>query len=333
MYKLKLKKPRSELGVSIIEILVALAVSLTLVAGISTLIVNIMVGSRVNNSFNVQQDNGRVAIDILQEGIINAGHWAGVDPRLITAASGFSISASGDCNLAWLTDVLQPIQGYDGDSTIGGTNFPSGCIDSSDYVPDTDILVVRYADPKELIPSAEITDSDYNGEFILRTVLTNQTIGSAAQLFFAQDGIPTAIDTGDNPGSYNFIYRSDVYFIMKCCGDDRPALARQRYDGSSFETEILVEYVEQFQLSFASDTNGDFTIDRIDVADDVPNWDDVIGVNVDVVVRNDQRSNDYTDTNDYELVGEYTYTVPESVDEYRRRIYSKTINIRNKNRR
>lgn len=328
----RINRLKSHRGISLVEILVALVIGLILVSGVITLVVNIQQSNRIQESLNVRQDNGRVAIDLLNEAIINAGHWAGVDSNLISPAAGFTINAAGNCDLNWLTDTSVPIQGHDGDSTIGGTDFPSNCIAATEYVANTDILVVRYADPSKSIQSSQVAATANANEIVIRTILSDESIGSAAQIFAASAGIPTAINTGDKPGAYNFVYRADIYFITTCCGDDRPALARRRYNGTAFETEVLVEFVEQFQLAFASDTDGDFAADRYDSPTNVPNWNDVIGVSIDVVIRNDQKGLEFTDDTDYDLVGGYTYEVATSDENYRRKVYSKAVNIRNINR-
>lgn len=323
---------RGNLGLSLVEILVALLIGFTLVTGVITLVVNAQQSNRVLSSINIQHDNGRVALSILADAAIHSGHWAGVKPTSITPATSLSINASGSCDVSWFTNVSRSLQGYDGASTMSNTSFPSSCISDADYVPNTDILVVRYADPNYAIESSKVTNASYQNDILIRTILDDAASGSSALIFPANNGIPAGITTGNDPGKYNFIYRSDVYFITTCCDDNRPALARLRYDGSAFQIEILVEHVEQLQLAYGSDTDDDLTVDRFDPAGSVPNWSNVISISIDLVVRNDKRSPEFTDDAAYNLAGSYTFSVANAVKKYRRKVYSKIVSVRNSNR-
>jgi len=328
---------RTSAGFTLLEILIAMTISFTLLAGMIQVVVSSNQGYKEVQSFNVQSDFGRIALEILSDATLHAGHWAGLRSGNITNSSALSLTASGNCDSAWITDTGRPIQGFDGASAIAGTSLPSGCIGETDYVPNSDILVVRYADPASIVKTADLSSGDNANTIFVRTVIANENIGSQGEIFKGADGISTELNTGDNMGSYNFAYRSDIYFLRPCsvtvpsC-DNVPTLVRMRYGESGYVEEPFVENVEQMQLVFGSDTDGDLSIDRYDSPDNVPNWDEVVNVRFDLVLRNNERGGSYTDGNTYDLAGSYSYT-PISADRvYRRRVYSKSIQIRNLNR-
>ena len=326
---------RASGGFTIIEILVALAISMVLIAGFIKVIVDVNQGTRLVESLNVSQDGARIAQDILGKGIINAGHWGGINGDDINPAGSLTLVASGGCNAAWITNTAEPIRGYDGGANLAATSFPTGCI--TNYQAATDILVLRYADPEVMVPSASVTATANANTLFVRTILADSSLGNVGEIFKGGSGITTLLATGDPLGSYNYAYRSDIYYIRACsvtspsC-DNVPTLVRMRYDGTGYQSEILVEQVEQMQLAFGSDTDGDMTADRYDAAANVPNWTRVNSVRLDLVVRNTTGTAEFSDTATYTLAGGFSYDVATADEKYRRQVFPSTIQIRNINR-
>lgn len=324
-------------GFTIVEILVSLAISTMLMAGLVKVVVDVNRGTQLVESISVQQDNSRIAFQILHDAVVNSGHWGGLKGSDITAASSLSLTASGNCNESWITNTNEPIRGYDGAASIGATNFPTDCISAADYQAETDIFVVRYADPEVKVQSANVGSGSNANTIFVRTILGDSNLGNVGEVFKGSDGITSLLSTGDPLATYNYAYRSDIYFIRPCNADlpscdNVSTLVRMRYSGSAYTTEALVENVEQMQLAFGSDTDGDFTVDRYDAPSAVTNWDNVINIRFDLVVRNTETSAEYSDSSTYSLAGGFSYDVASANEKYRRSVYSKSVQIRNLNR-
>ena len=319
---------------SIIELLIAMTAGLILLGGVLQVFVSNQQGSRLINSLGSQQDNSRVALRIMTKAIRSSGHWGGVDD---ISVPGLSLTASGNCNESWITNFDEPVRGYDGAATIGATSFPTNCIASSDYVANTDILVVRYADPDDTVASASVGTGSNANKIFLRSVIGSSSVGTRGELFKGSTGF--TLGSGDPMGTYNYAYRSDIYFLRPCsekigssCSDGIPTLVRMRLESGALTVQPIVENIEQLQFEFGSDTNADGTADRYDAAGSVTNWSNVISVRFNIVARNDTQDSTYTDSSTYSLSGGYNYDVPTSDESYRRRVYTRVIQIRNLNR-
>jgi prepilin-type N-terminal cleavage/methylation domain-containing protein len=140
-------------GLSLIELMVAITISLLVVLALSNLYLNI---SRTNNEMaktNSQVENGRFAIQLLQSDVSHAGFWGAYVPQfddlsIGTATPKDAPTAVPDPCLAFLSwDAAYksnligiPLQAYDAiPSTCGTTLLPN-------KVADTDVLVVRHAE-------------------------------------------------------------------------------------------------------------------------------------------------------------------------------------------
>lgn len=134
--RLMLRNTLAMRGFSLIELMIAITISLLVLAGLTTIYVS---NSQTRNEIeraNRMTENGRYAMEQLLHDLRNAGYYAELDPTVL--ASPADVPDPCDTALADLRNALPvPVQGYDNSS--GGL----GCI--SDVRADTDVLVVRRA--------------------------------------------------------------------------------------------------------------------------------------------------------------------------------------------
>lgn len=145
------RRSRHARGLSLIELMIAIALGLLVVGAVLALFVKT---SRTNNEMskmNRQIENGRFAIQVLQEDIVHAGFWGAYVPHFddLTAYSAPLDAPTGmpaPCqaydaatwNFAYASNLIAiPLQGYNG--------APPGCAAVTSQYPDTDALIVRYA--------------------------------------------------------------------------------------------------------------------------------------------------------------------------------------------
>ena len=147
------KLQRKAGGLSLVELMVAVAISLVILAALVALFVNT---SRSNREFaraNSMIENGRLAVQVLESDVIHAGYWGtyvpdfdnqtaadrsgrcadghtGPVPRLRSGQLGRQLRQQSD---------RDPVQTYD-DATVC-----AGII--TDLLPDTDVLIVRHLEP------------------------------------------------------------------------------------------------------------------------------------------------------------------------------------------
>jgi type IV pilus assembly protein PilW len=197
---------------------------------------------------------------------------------------------------------------------------------------------VRYADPAFVTNSA--LGSSPSTDAFVRT-----TIGTTGS--FANGGDSTIKTTADKDGTYNYPFDIDVYFLRPCSnkagttcastddgGDPIPTLARLSLVNGQLVQQTLIEDVEQLQLEYGLDTNSDATADIYTTAATVNSsysWDDVVSVRVSIVVRSQTKDTNLpSGTTSFSMAGSYTYSVTN--DDYRRRLFTHVVQVRNRTR-
>lgn len=340
--------PAQQQGVTLVEMMVALVVGLILMAGMVQLFVSNKQAYRIQEASNVVNENSRYVMDQLQYDIRMADHWGGVESDTLTTLTGMG-SISADCTGNAAAVMPSGVFGLDG---AGGT--PIACIPTTDYFANTDVLVLRYAAPDRVASGAVQNSAVY-----LRTA-----IGRRGMLFEGADktSLPSDLlpanwtETNvllEDPSMATYEVRTIVYFIRRCASqargtanecdaadDTTPTLTRFRLEGMSMVAEDVIAGVEQMQLSYGVDTNGDRSADVYRNATEVTaanQWTRVVNVKMSLLMRNLARDPTYADSTTYRLYGgtagaTFNYTVPAADQQFRRKVYNATIQIRNMNR-
>jgi type IV pilus assembly protein PilW len=151
----------SRAGFTLIELMIAITISLLIMLALITVFVNISRSNAEMARTNAQIENGRFAMQILQNDIVHAGFWGTYVPQFddlssratptptTDALNGSVPTAVPDPCLGFTTPWTAeykgnllgiPVQGYD--------TAPAGCPAAviSNQQPNTDIIVVRHAD-------------------------------------------------------------------------------------------------------------------------------------------------------------------------------------------
>lgn len=322
---------RKHSGISLVGLMISLLLSSILMSGLITVFSSNQNTSRLMFDFGSLQEGARAANDVLESSIRQAGHFGGVDPMDISTNTSLAITGKGNCNHAWITATSEPIRAYDGESAIKRvTGLPNGCIEASDYVADTDILSLRYG---STIDMSKLSNLDSDTIYVRTVAASNEQVSGE---IFKGNSTPTLGGANDAPGVYNFKYASELYYIRACsrkvngvCHDDIPSLVRYQLDGSEFKEYLLIEGVEQFQVEFGIDSDADYNADEYLSPSAIKDWQQVMSVKFSIVIRGKAQDNHILDTDTYMLAGSINYT-PKSEDQaYRRRAYTKVVQLRN----
>ena len=278
-----------ERGLSLIELMVALTLSLIIVAALAELYVNI---SRTNQEMaktNSQIENARFAIQFLQNDIVHAGYWGSFVPEFDDLTT---INIPGDVP----NQVPAPCLAYASwagtagyiDSLIGipvqpYSAVPAGCTGVvANRVAGTDVLVVRHAStcvPGEANCEADIANNLYfqasNCEVEIDAGLI-YTLDTVAGNFnrYERDcdgasGSPPTFTSGTVAVKRKFI--QTIYYIRdfaNTAGDGVPTLVRSQFGlnaaGTAVEhlpVEAMVQGIEDFRVEVGIDSIGDIPSD------------------------------------------------------------------------
>ena len=332
--RMKLCRAQLQAGLTLVELMVALALTLFILIGLVTLFANQSVSRTEIDKASRQIENGRFAVQTLVSEINLAGYFgplmdAPVAPGAVPdpcANSAASVSAA----------IGIPLQGYAG---AGADPTPGGCL--TGYKANTAVLVVRRASTST---SAAFTSGEFNiqvsgcqgdsakylvngdstaANFTLHK-RTSATSGCALPL--------TSAASADIAPLY-----VHIYYITTCSNKDDctasgadsvPTLRRIDVKPAGVSTPVaLVDGIENLQLEYGLDTDSDGAPNSYTstAPTTVANWRNVMSMRVSVLARNIDVTGGYTDTKTYDL-GAASVTPGGS---YKRHAYNETARLNN----
>ncbi len=349
---------RSQRGLSLIELMISLAIGLGLLAALTTVFVNSSRSEAETVRATQQIENGRFATQSLQEDVWHAGFYG----RYIAYTTVAPTAIPDPCSTNLNTAVASPtplqnslvfaVQGYN-DAASVPTQL-STCLSASDFVPGTDILVVRRVEssataPASLTASAIYLQSvaeAYNPATLqpMRPVIALGNPSSAFNL-----ASPTTGELGEIRR-----FRVHVYFIAPCsvpagggtsctgASDDggRPIPTLKRLELSpsgSFQIVPLVEGIENMQVEYGVDTvPGSLPANSPYAGDGMPDtyvdnptaeqFSQVVAVRIYLLARANEPTPGYTDAKTYDL-GLHGTVAP--ANGYKRKLFDTVVRLQN----
>lgn len=330
-------------GFSLIEFMVAMVLGIILIAGA----VSVYLASKRSYT-EVEQvaalsENGRFALQILNESLRHAGFFGAANPRDVCSddagcRGGYATltAVAGDCTGdAAAFDTGRFLAATSAD----GSGVAYGCI--ADARPGTDVLVVKQVLPRPLRDSdpADTTDVpdgviDFPAELSAEDlyVIANSETG------LVLDGAatpPNVLIGGEIPLGIAWPYRVHVYYVRNVAV---PTLSRRElvWNGSAMAMnqppEDLVEGVENLRVMFGLANVTTREVNRWANIDDVgTDWDRVAAVEVFLLLRSTTTDTDYLDEKDYQL-GDLVITPATDADydeRARRMLVHSTVSLRN----
>jgi type IV pilus assembly protein PilW len=324
-------------GYTLVELMVGITLGLIVLAAVSTIFLNVSNNRREIERTGRQIENGRFAMQLLADDLVNAGYFGEFDPRDVgppaTKPDPCSIDVADMKNM-----VMMHVQGYD-----PAAAQPS-CV--SDVRPGTAMIAVRRT--ASCIAGAVNCDAVTAGQVYLQSSLCNADLANppvAGHYIVAANpaaGVPVFTLTQHDCKTLAPLraYVMHVYFVANNnnAGDGVPTLKRAELgtDGR-FAIVPLVEGIENMQLEYGLDTNGDSVPDATstdpgtyngcaDTACYIANWLNVVTVNVHLLSRATDPTPGYTDAKTYPLG---PVAVGPLGDGFKRHAYTETIRINN----
>lgn len=304
---MKLKPPKRQHGFSLTELMVAVTIGLIVLAGVSSVMVSNKKTYTAQDSLARMQENARIAMLILTKEMRNIGYW-GCNPDMENVKSALKGSAGSPYLFS------NPIEG----SEAGGNLLPTNTVLPVTTRAGTDVFIVRGADANEtftieqamqsqsasmkIAPGSSLTE----GEVLVITDCSSADI-------FQVTNIDASGNLVHNPGGawdpgnellgggnkLSKIYDQDAkimrfkstMFYIDTGASGEPSLFRRALvvsaSGVQPESQELVEGIENLQILYGIDTDGD------KMADDYKNailvgastWNNVVSIRFGVIAR------------------------------------------------
>lgn len=330
-------------GFSVVELMVAMVVSLILMAGVLQVFASSRATYTINDQLARLQENERIAADMIQSDIRQAGYLG------CAKEVPFTNTLNNQTAVQW--NFAVPLQGYQ----ATGTSTWSPAIDANAIVSprsDSDILAVRV--PMRGGQSVPITAAMTASTADLETTAVSPapfaagdvvmlSDCNAAAVFqvtaYAADGTVShaagAAVAGKGPGNasndlgYAFGANATimpietVIYYVRDNADGEPSLWRR---AGGAPAEEIVEGVDSMQVLYGEDTSGDREVDGYVTANNVTNWEDVLSIRVGLLLRTGQ----FGTTTDSQTYTVLDTTFGPAADRRQRLVLTTTATLRNR---
>ena len=289
---------RRQPGFSLVELMVAMAVGLGLVAAVSVMFASTSQARTELARTGRMFENGRYAEDLLAEEFKLAGYY-GELPFVSLQTSYPDPCLTDPAALGWQATspatVPASIVGYQ-----AGSMMPS-CLDNQK--PGTDAVVVR----RVATGSTEVSGLTA-GTAYLQTSRCEEDVPPFAVGSTSAQLALRAIDCVQPASSRRLMVR--IYYISRCndcTRDTLPTLKRVDLQAGSMVVTPLVESIENLRLDYGFDLNADGVADRflrsvsgtVSAADN--DWANVVATRINLLVRTAEAPGGYTDTATYQM--------------------------------
>lgn len=323
-------------GFTLVELLVALAIGIFLLAGTLLVFSETRKQYRAIEEVARLQENARYALSTLEVDARMANYWGQHNRAdFISNAAGPGTSLEGniaaaegvidECGDNWGVNLRDYVGGSDGSYDLdgGGTCAPEPAVGAvaAAAIPGSDVLTVRRAATATIDPATTAAN-----------LIKIQSSRSRGTLFLGTD-----IPTGYLPplSDTRALVTASYYVSSNSDGvAGLPSLRRKRLGiDEAGNTAVLDEEVtpgiEDLQVEVGVDQNGDTNPDLFTTLDDIGGVEDVVALRFWILARSERPDFSYRDTATYDYAGRPAYT-PD--DNFRRTLLVKTVQLRNTRR-
>ena len=286
-----LRKRAASRGFGLVELMVALAIGLVMIAAMVALFVGTSRNNREMATTTSMIENGRFSIQLLEGDIVHAGFWGTFVPdfdnaTFIDVPADVPATVPDPClaypPAGWNVDYVNgllgiPVQGYDDvqvadDPVCADVVGDADGIPGPDILPNTDMLVVRHAET--CVAGVGDCEALTVGKLYLQASLCTEDV---APYVFGREGT-AAFDLrrmacSTNPDLAADVRRfvSNIYYVRNYAdtpGDGIPTLMRStfdQHDGATLSHQLagdlsaandpveLIEGIDGFRVEFGVD--------------------------------------------------------------------------------
>lgn len=327
---------RLQAGLTLVEMMVALAIGTFLMAGTLTVFAKTRDLYRTNEAAARLQENARYAMSTIEADLRLASNWglinradlvenAVADDEPIPAELDDDALVIDACGDRWAINLERYVDGSDGDYRLDDST--SDCDAFGTASDDADVLTVRHA-RFNVIATADLGATD--GQIKIQS---SRVMGS----LFSNTTVPTGF-TGTESQTHALEVHS--YYVSQD-SETRDGLPSLRRKGLGFAggaatlvDEEVIQGVEDLQVEFGIDTDNDqnanFYIDPgVDLEAQLDAGNAVVSARVWLLVRAEEPEVGFTDNRTYNIANRAAYTPN---DQFRRVLAVKTVMLRNSRR-
>jgi type IV pilus assembly protein PilW len=340
-------------GVSILELMIAITIGLFLLAGLVSVFATSNQAYVELGRASQQIENGRLAMQILVDDVGAAGFFGRFTGTSPVGSAPIAPCESGASMANLRNDMALPLYGYDAPASV--PTALATCLSAANFVPGTDILIVRRGDSTMAAgDSATIAAGALTAGGIYLQANADPTgnpiiaAATGAGGSFPSTG-EASIFSLPNRDAATLApirkYHVHIYFVAPCSipagggttctggSDDSgapvPTLKRIELTSNGVMTIVpLVEGIENFQVDYGVDADGQGVPDGayITAPADATAWSNVVAVRVNVLARNIEATNGFTDPKTYDMGAGGTITPGGA---YKRHVYNSVVRIVN----
>ena len=331
-------------GMTIAELMVAVAVGLIVSAAVAGLFLQTTASNNQNNEITYLQENGRYALKIIADDLEMSNFWAGLSASNRTGITLENSSAvSSTIATGEITGNINTLC-ENAAATTAGENW--------NYLPDQPLQVVTNAtetDALDAFPCIENSDNSLdfvegrNVLMIKRTRVQEESSGQTNGRPYVRGNRTVATfhkyvnGTTDPPptGFFDWQYLNHIYYIAQdsSCDPCVPKLVRQALKENPdptkepvYVTEEIAEGIEGFHIEWGLDTTGNGIVDTFTGAPTNAQLLNAIIAKIYVVARSESEVVGYNNSKTY-VIGSLPEWEPG--DGYYRRIFSTTVVMKN----
>jgi type IV pilus assembly protein PilW len=319
-------------GFSVVELMVAVTLSMILMAGVLSIFASSKVTYLSNEKTARLQENGRMALDMIVRDIRAAGYMG------CAKSVPFNTTLNSPAALLW--DYSRPMQGFEWTGAAWSPALTTAVIPAAQAASNgSDAILLRVAqregssqrvtnnlatatDNPQVVPAVAsglmmITDCNASTVF--------QVTGNAPPVVQHAVSGATVNGPGNSTNNLGYVYQKDARLIPM-----QTVVYYVRNNSlwrvvNSNTPEELVEGVQALQIVYGEDTDADRIVNNYVAANAVTNWANIVSVSVSLLVRSELSGNDI-DAQTYNVLG--TNVGPFN-DRRQRMLFTTTAALRN----
>ena len=356
--KLSVDRLRHQAGLSLIELMIAMVLGLTLMAGA----LQVFLGSKKSFMYNEEtgsmQEGARYAMEFITRDARMAGYFGCGSQTIANTLNPYE-----DDEDAWAFNFNQGMVGYDGDDAAFPDDFPVAArptLALGAALPKSDVFTILRGATENAAytvashnPTAAVIDIVGTHPFdSSRIMMISDCDHAAVFQFTGNNSQKFGHNAGgsENPGNCTrglglpvvctangtaYTYGGDAYvmevlshaYYVATAANNVPSIYRLEISGGIIDEkkeEELVQGVENMQAFYGVDGNGDGVADRYVIAAATIDWTTIVSLRLHILTRS--LTEVTSEPVDFRFVGT-TYT---PTDKYLRKEFITTVKIRNR---
>jgi len=316
------------LGVTLVELLISILLGSLLALGVVKVYLESLRQYVVDDDMARMQENGRYALKLLSGELRQAGFYGGLTSLENTPPQ----RVARDCTATgyWALDTRNAVEFIDdfggSMSTHAGTSL--SCVKASTVQAGADVLAVKRTANRPTLKNGSYT-AGVSGAKNTQWYLRLEHDGASGSWFYNKSsGFPSG-DVGAGSNTDFWEVYTKVFFIRKysaVASDRYPTLCVAMLAGNGMDTECLVEGVEDMQLTFGVDFDGDGVANRFLSDPNAPEVSNAVSVQISVLLRGANAISGYSNEKSFQLGKKQ---IQPKNDAFLRRVMTSTVQLRN----